>query len=84
MPFLTQIWLIATPVAYSSVIVPDRWRPVVALNPMVGVVDGFRWALLGTPFPGPAVLVSPAAVLLLLVSGLFYFRSVERTIADIV
>ena len=84
LPFLTQIWLIATPVAYSSVIVPDRWRPLVALNPMVGVVDGFRWALLGTAFPGAAVLVSSVAVLLLLVSGLFYFRSVERTFADIV
>lgn len=84
LPFLTQIWLIATPVAYSSVIVPERWRPLVALNPMVGVVDGFRWALLDTPFPGPAVLVSSCAVVLLLVSGLFYFRSVERTFADIV
>ena len=84
LPFLTQIWLIATPVAYSSLIVPERWRPLVALNPMVGVVDGFRWALLDTPFPGPAVLVSSCAVVLLLVSGLFYFRSVERTFADIV
>jgi lipopolysaccharide transport system permease protein len=84
LPFLTQIWLVATPVAYSSVIVPLHWRPLVALNPMVGVVDGFRWALLGTAFPGPSVLVSASAVLLLLVSGLFYFRSVERTFADIV
>jgi lipopolysaccharide transport system permease protein len=85
LPFLTQIWLIATPVAYSSAIVPEAWRPIVALNPMVGVVDGFRWALLGTAsFPGPTVLVSTIAVLVLLVSGLFYFRSVERTFADIV
>jgi lipopolysaccharide transport system permease protein len=84
LPFLTQMWLIATPVAYSSAIVPASWRPLVALNPMVGVVDGFRWALLGTTFPGPTVLVSSCAVLLLLVSGLFYFRSVERTFADII
>jgi lipopolysaccharide transport system permease protein len=84
-PFLTQIWLFATPVAYSSAIVPADWRPILALNPMVGVVDGFRWALLGTStFPGVTVLVSSAAVVVLLISGLVYFRSVERTFADIV
>jgi lipopolysaccharide transport system permease protein len=85
LPFLTQMWLIATPVAYSSTIVPEAWRPLAALNPMVGVVDGFRWALLGTStFPGATLLVSSAAVLLFLISGLFYFRSVERTFADFV
>ena len=85
LPFLTQLWLIATPVAYSSSIVPEAWRPIVALNPMVGVVDGFRWALLGTAsFPGPTVIVSATAVVVLLISGLYYFRSVERTFADIV
>lgn len=85
LPFVTQVWMIATPVAYSSALVPEAWRPLVALNPMVGVVDGFRWALLGTAtFPGATLLVSTGAVLLLLVGGLFYFRSVERTFADIV
>jgi lipopolysaccharide transport system permease protein len=85
LPFLTQIWLFATPVAYSSTLIPAEWRTLAALNPMVGVVDGFRWALLGTAtFPGPTTLVSAAAVLVLLVSGAFYFRSVERTFADII
>jgi lipopolysaccharide transport system permease protein len=85
LPFLTQIWLFATPVAYSSSLIPSDWRALAALNPMVGVVDGFRWALLGTAtFPGPTVLMSSAAVLMLLVTGAFYFRSVERTFADII
>jgi len=84
-PFLTQLWLFATPVAYSSSQVPAAWQPVIALNPMVGVVEGFRWALLGldTP-PGPVVLVSALAALVLLVSGAFYFRRMERSFADIV
>jgi lipopolysaccharide transport system permease protein len=85
LPFLTQVWLFATPVAYSSSMVPAAWRPIAALNPMVGVVDGFRWAILGTStFPGTTVIVSAAATLLLLAAGLVYFRSVERTFADIV
>jgi lipopolysaccharide transport system permease protein len=85
LPFLAQVWLIATPVAYSSSIVPARWRPLYALNPMVGVVDGFRWAVLGQgQAPGLNVAISAAAVAALLVTGLFYFRRMERTFADVV
>jgi len=83
--FLVQFWLFATPVAYPSSIVPEKWRAVYGLNPMVGVVDGFRWALLGRPqSPGVLVLVSTVVVLLLLVGGLYYFRRMEQQFADIV
>ncbi len=83
--FLTQLWMFATPVAYSSSLVPAAWRPLYGLNPMVGVVEGFRWALLNrsTP-PGAELFVSIAAVAALLVSGLYYFRRVERTFADVI
>lgn len=84
LPFLTQLWLFATPVAYPTSLVPDGWRTWYALNPMVGVVDGFRWALLGGPWPGRTVFVSAGAVVLLLVGGIFYFRRTERTFADLV
>jgi lipopolysaccharide transport system permease protein len=84
-PFLVQIWLFATPVAYSSTLVPESWRPLYALNPMVGVVDGFRWALLGgSSAPGGTVWVSSAAALLVLVAGAYYFRRVESLFADVV
>jgi lipopolysaccharide transport system permease protein len=84
-PFLTQFWLFATPIAYSSSLLPERWRVVYALNPMVGVVEGFRWALLGTDTaPGPMVAVSTGVAVVLLVSGALYFRRMERTFADIV
>ena len=84
-PFLTQFWLFATPVAYPSSLVPDSWRMVYGLNPMVGVVEGFRWALLGTDAPpGPVLLVSCVVALAVLVSGAFYFRRMERTFADVV
>src|SRR5438067_1409098 len=83
--FLTQFWLFATPVAYPSSIVPERWRALYGLNPMAGVVEGFRWALLGKANPPGALLaVSVVAVLLLLVGGLYYFRRMEQTFADIV
>jgi lipopolysaccharide transport system permease protein len=83
--FLTQFWLFATPVAYSSAIVPEKWRPLYGLNPMVGVVEGFRWALLGKAGgPGVMLWVSVLVVLLILVSGLFYFRRMEQTFADLV
>lgn len=83
--FLTQMWMFATPIAYSSSEVPALWRPIYALNPMVGVVEGFRWALLGTETaPGPMIIVSSLAAVTILVSGAFYFRRMERTFADVV
>ena len=84
-PFLTQFWMFATPVAYPSSLVPARWRPLVGLNPMAGVVEGFRWALLGTRSgTGPLMLVSALIVLLMLLAGITYFRSTERTFADLI
>ena len=84
-PFLAQAWLFATPVAYSSTLVPARWRLLYGLNPMAGVVEGFRWSLLGAgPGPGPMVAVSTAVVVVLLVGGFYYFRRMERTFADVV
>ena len=84
-PFLTQLWLFATPVAYPSSLVPEAWRPLYGLNPMVGVIEGFRWALLGAgQTSGLMLAISVAVVLALLVSGMFYFRKTERTFADVV
>jgi len=83
--FLTQLWLFLSPVAYPSSLVPARWRPIYGLNPMAGVVEGFRWALVGkTPAPGAMLAVSVAVVLLLLVGGLFYFRRMENSFADVI
>lgn len=83
--FLTQLWLFATPVAYPSSLVPEKWRVLYGLNPMAGVVEGFRWALLGkTPGPGPMLLVSSLTVALMLVGGLYYFKRMEETFADVV
>jgi lipopolysaccharide transport system permease protein len=83
--FLTQFWLFATPVAYPSSLVPAKWRALYGLNPMAGVVEGFRWALLGkSDPPGALLVVSIIAVVLLLVGGLYYFRRMEQTFADIV
>src|SRR5882762_6474903 len=80
--FLIQFWLFATPVAYPSSLVPERWRALYGLNPMAGVVEGFRWALLGTNNPPGALLaVSIAVVVLLLVGGLYYFRRMEQQFA---
>ncbi len=82
-PFLTQIWLFATPIAYSSTLLSEPWRTIYGLNPMVGVVEGFRWALLGTNTqPGMMALASTGAALILLFSGAFYFRRMEKTFAD--
>lgn len=84
-PFLTQFWLFATPIAYPSSLLSEPWRTVYAINPMVGVVEGFRWALLGADTaPGPMIIVSSLAALSLLVSGAFYFRRLEKTFADVV
>jgi lipopolysaccharide transport system permease protein len=84
-PFLVQFWMFASPVVYSSTLVPARWRPLYGLNPMAGVVEGFRWALLGKqPSPGAMFAVSSLVVAALLVSGLYYFRRMERNFADVV
>jgi len=84
-PFLTQILLFITPIAYSSQMIPEQWQLIYALNPMVGVVEGFRWALLGSGDPpGYLLIISVMVTLFLLVSGLFYFRRMERTFADMV
>ena len=84
-PFLVQIWLFATPVAYSSTLVPERWRPLYGLNPMAGVVDGFRWMITpGAHGPGRELAVGFAAVAILLTAGLYFFRRMERSFADVV
>jgi len=85
-PFITQFWLFATPIAYpSSLIENEVLRAIYGINPMTGVVEGFRWALLGVETaPGPILIVSSTAAALLFVSGLFYFRRMEKTFADVV
>ena len=84
-PFLTQFWLFLTPVAYPSTLVPVSWRLLYGLNPMAGVVEGFRWALLGkTEGPGVLLAVSVTIVVLVLVGGLYYFQRMEQTFADVV
>jgi len=82
-PFLAQFWLFLTPVAYPSSLIPEKWRVLFGLNPMAGVVEGFRWALLGQKeAPGLMLIVSIAIVAVLLVSGIYYFRRLEATFAD--
>lgn len=84
-PFLSQIWLFATPIAYSGALLSEPWRTIYGLNPMVGVTEGFRWALLGTDTqPGLTAAVSLLASFILLISGAFYFRRMERTFADVI
>lgn len=84
-PFLTQFWLFATPVAYPASLVPAQFLAVYGLNPMVGVVEGFRWAMLGTDPPDGGMMAASAGVVgILLAGGLFYFRRMERTFADVV
>jgi lipopolysaccharide transport system permease protein len=89
LPFLVQMWMFLTPVVYSSTLIPEPYRYLMALNPMTGVVVGFRWALLGNYLadaqpPGALFPISIAITLLVLVSGAFYFRTTERTFADII
>ncbi len=85
LPFLNQFWMYITPIAYSSSIVPEKWKFVYALNPLTGVVEGFRWALLGTgEGPGITLLISSCIAILITISGLFYFRRMERKFADLV
>jgi lipopolysaccharide transport system permease protein len=84
-PFITQFWMLATPIGYPSSLLQQPWRTLYGLNPMVGVAEGFRWALLGTnTAPGPIIAVSSAAAVLILVTGAFYFRRMEKTFADLV
>lgn len=85
LPFLLQIGMLASPVAYPSTVVPDAWRPLYAINPMVGAIEGFRWSLLGTAPPDLLPLaISIGAVMLVGVTGLVYFVNVERTLADVI
>jgi lipopolysaccharide transport system permease protein len=85
LPFLTQFWLFATPIAYSSSLLSEPWRTIYGINPMVGVVEGFRWALLNTnTAPGPTIAISSLTALIILITGAFYFRRMERTFADVV
>jgi lipopolysaccharide transport system permease protein len=83
-PFIIQIWLFASPVVYPVSMLPPSWQYIYALNPMVGVIEGFRWALLGTKPPDFLILVSAVVVVLLLVGGLFYFKRMEQYFADVV
>ncbi|MBZ5596318.1 MAG: ABC transporter permease [Acidobacteriia bacterium] len=84
-PFLIQFWMFATPIVYPSSLLPQRWRSVYGLNPMAGVVEGFRWSMLNSHYsPGPVIAGSAAAALVMLVGGLFIFRRMERTFADLV
>ena len=83
LPFLTQLWLLVTPVAYSQSVVPEEWQWLYALNPMVSVVEGFRWALLDAPPPNvETLLISSVITIIVLVTGMYYFRRMERTFAD--
>jgi lipopolysaccharide transport system permease protein len=83
LPFLTQFWMFITPVAYSSKVISEKWQVIYALNPMAGVVNGFRWALLGSGNPPDMlVAISTGIALVVLFTGLIYFRNMERTFAD--
>jgi lipopolysaccharide transport system permease protein len=82
--FLTQVWMFATPVVYPASLLPARWRTIYGINPMVGVIEGFRWALLKTDAaPGPYIAVSSVTALLILITGMYYFRRVEKDFADL-
>jgi lipopolysaccharide transport system permease protein len=83
-PFLIQFWMFATPVVYSSTLLQEPWRTLYGLNPMVGVVEGFRWALLGTEPPKLMILISTVVSVLLVISGIYYFRRMEKYFADLV
>ena len=85
LPFLISAWMYASPIAYSVTLVPEKWRLVYSLNPMVGVIDGFRWALLGKDaFPWIAVGVAMAVGLIIFISGAYIFRRIERGFADVI
>jgi lipopolysaccharide transport system permease protein len=83
-PFMVQIWMFATPIVYPSSLLSEPWRTLYGLNPMAGVVEGFRWALLGVDTaPGPMIVISSVVAITVFVSGAFYFRRMERTFADL-
>lgn len=86
LPFLTQFWMTLTPIAYPASLLPEKWRLIYAMNPMTGVVEGFRWALLGstTSAPTSMLAVSTGISILILITGLYYFRRMERRFADMV
>jgi len=83
-PFLTQLWLFASPVVYASSLLPQKFQAIYGLNPMAGVIEGFRWALLGTDPPGSLIAISVTIVLVILISGVFYFRKSEKNFADVI
>jgi lipopolysaccharide transport system permease protein len=84
-PFLVQVWMYASPVIYSASLIPERWRWLYGLNPMAGVIDGFRWALLARPQPPDSLLgLSTAVVVLLLVTGVICFQRMEDSFADVI
>jgi lipopolysaccharide transport system permease protein len=82
-PFLIQLWEFASPVVYSASAIPAAWKFIYALNPMAGVLVGFRWCLLGTPAPGPEIWVSVIVAILVFLSGMMMFQRVQRTMVDI-
>jgi len=85
LPFLSDTWKFISPVVYSSTMIPEQWQMLYSINPMVGVINGFRWALLGAPSPiGMGLLVSTISAIILLATGLVYFRRMERTFADLI
>ena len=84
-PFLVQIWMYASPVAYSTSLIPEKWQWIYGLNPMVGVIEGFRWAMLGKAAPSITLLLIPSLIIIaILISGLYYFKKMEKTFADII
>ncbi len=83
-PFLTQLWLFASPVVYSSSLLPGKYQIIYGVNPMAGVIEGFRWAILGTEPPGLLIGLSVIIVVVILISGAFYFRRSEKTFADVI
>jgi len=84
-PFLVQLWMFASPVAYPVSLVPERWRVLYSLNPMAGVIEGFRWALLGKESPDfEVIVISSMMVTTLLISGVVFFKHTERTFADVI
>lgn len=84
LPFMNQMWLFISPIVYSSSMVPEKWQVIYALNPMKGIIEGFRWAVLGSALPGPSFFVSLGMAFFLLISGMLYFRRMERTFADMI